>query len=632
MTRRIVSIPLHSVKITDPFWTHMQRLIHDVVLPFQWEALNGRVEDDAPGCALQNFRIAAGLQEGRRQGVVFLDSDVYKWLEAAAYSLAIQPNAELLTKTEEAIELIGLSQQADGYINTYYTLVEPDMRFRNLTDGHELYCAGHLFEAAAAYFEATGRRAILDIASRFADYLVRYFLDDPAHAGAYPGHPEVEAALIRLYHATDNEAYLRLSAAFINARGCGRSQREAELEKEGFVKHWGDMLFKELPECYMQAHAPVREQHAALGHAVRAMYLYSAMADMAYMTDEAALREACEALFHNTVFKRMYVTGGIGSAAGGECFTSDDDLPNDTAYAETCASVGLMMFAERMWRIDKDASRYDVWETALYNTVLACLGSDGKHFFYTNPLSINPCHVRESTSLRHIETTRREWFGVACCPPNAARRLLSLGRSLYACDDDSLYLLSHIDNELTLPDGKVSLRHDGDHYTLHVNAPATLIMLRVPAGYEIDAAPHALSEGYVRIQHPGGLALYPYRLTAKVRILRARPEVAHTSGKLCVAYGQTVYCLEEADNGKKLAALALPANASFRILTKDWLPPSMRALETKGVRYSAEGRDGPYTTEPYAAIPVTLTFIPYSQWNNRGEGEMCVWVNEAASL
>ena len=618
---------LSSVRIHDPFWRGMQSRVTQAVLPYQWEVLNDRIPGAEPTYCMQNFRAAANKEVGGHRGVVFQDSDVYKWIEAVAYSLTLQPDVCLESQADEAIEMINRAQEPDGYLNTYYTTCEPDKRFQNLTDGHELYCAGHLFEAAAAYFQATGKRTLLDVAIRFADCLVRAFLPGDGENRGYPGHPEVELALVRLYQATGNNDYLRLCAYFLDVRGVGKSRREVELAAGGFRKHWGDMLFG-YPLSYFLAHAPVREQRKATGHAVRAMYLYSAMADMARLADDQGLGEACRGLYENVVTRQMYVTGGIGAAADGERFTSDYDLPNDTVYAETCASVGLMMFSARMWALTRSPACYDVWEKALYNTVLACMSQDGRSFFYVNPLTIDPAVVRENPGMSHVLTTRAKWFGVACCPPNMARTVLSIGRLIYALEAEGLYLLAHIDSSLTLEGLHAELSHEGEEFCFAVDGPRTELHLRVPEGFDLRAEWGQVRDGYLCVQHPGGKASYSYQLVAQLRALHAHPRIAHNVGKVCLAHGQTVYCLEEADNGPGLCQLALPRESEFEKIQMDWLPEGMCAWRTMGIRYSEAGWTGAYAQTVPQGEPAALTFIPYSQWNNRGEGEMRVWINE----
>lgn len=623
--------PLSVVQLSDSFWESVQTLIRTVVLPYQWEVLNDRVDGAELSHCIRNFRITAGELTGNHQGVVFQDSDVYKWLEAVAYGLTIRRDAQLEACADEAISIIGRAQGEDGYLNTYYTIRAPQERFLNLTEGHELYCAGHLFEAAVAYFEATGKKELLTIAIRFAECLVRHFQPDNGENRGYPGHPEVELALIRLYKVTGRNDFLALAKYFIDMRGVGKSWKEMELERGGFVKIGDDddsKLF-DMPLTYAQSHLPVREQEKATGHAVRAMYLYSAMADMAKLKDDQELREACQKLFESVTCRQMYVTGGIGSASHGERFTTDYNLPNDSVYAETCASVGLMMFAARMWRLTEDAACYDVWERALYNTVLAGMGKDGEHFFYVNPLAVDPEVNRENPILSHVKILRPRWFGVACCPTNLARTVLSLGGSILAKTAEALYVLTHIDCTMAQGEETLTLTHEGEQYQLRVILPAMTLRLRIPEGFALTCTQGSVINGYLHIAHPGGSGAYSYQLIPEIRMLYAHPRIAHDAGKVCVSYGQAVYCLEEADNGKALCELRLPRNAAFEKISMDWLAKGMVALRTQGFRLSEANWSKAYAEEPPKAIPAVLTFIPYSQWNNRGEGEMCVWVNEA---
>lgn len=614
-------LSLSSVQITDPFICMLTQRVSSVVLPFQWELLCDRVEGAQRSSCVRNFRITAGLEQGEFYGAVFQDSDLYKWLEAVAYSLSVNPDEQLEKTADEAIELIAKAQGDDGYINTFYTIKEPEGRWCNLMEGHEMYCAGHLFEAAVAYYEVTGKDALLRIACKFADNIDQTFGADKTRG--YPGHPEIELALIRLYDATKQVRYLNLATYFIDERGGEPNLFEQECQKEGHHYIFPEM--RVFGPSYFQAHVPVREQRQASGHSVRAMYLYSAMADIALREGDASLKEACAALYGNTVNRQMYITGGIGSAALGERFTTDYDLPPESAYAETCASIGLMMFSKRMLLLTDDIRCYDVWERALYNTVLAGLGQDGKHFFYVNPLSVVPAFVKANPMLGHVCTTRPEWFGVACCPPNVARTLTSLGASILMRDDSSLYVLSHIASRFSEEGLVGELEKDGNTYTLTLDAAKMDVKLRVPDGFKLTLdAP--IQNGCAVIAHAGGNASYTYTLEPVVRIMHAHPALECAAGKLCVTYGARVYCLEEADNAPQLSAIRIAADAAFIAERRDWLPKDLPVLCTRGKRII--GTDALYTDVAPACEEVDLTFIPYSEWANRGEGEMCVWVTQ----
>ena len=373
---KLTDVPLHQIQIKDAFWDKYIRLVKDVILPYQWNTLNDNVKDAAPSHCIKNFKIAAGEAEGDFEGAVFQDTDVAKWLEAVAFTLDSSGRDEKLEKlADETIDLIGKAQCEDGYLNTYFTIKEPDRRWTNLKEGHELYTAGHMIEAAVAYYNATGKRKFLDIVSRFADLICETFGPEEGKCHGYPGHPEVELALVKLYRATGQKRYLDLAKYFIDTRGVGENYFFQEEKKEKYQQIFPEFAGY-VPE-YSQSHLPVREQKTAEGHAVRAVYLYSAMADLAYEYQDETLLDACKTLWNNMTEKRMYITGGIGSSGLLERFTTDYDLPNDRNYSESCASIGLAMFGNRMAQITKDAKYADIVEKALYNTVLAGIAMDG---------------------------------------------------------------------------------------------------------------------------------------------------------------------------------------------------------------------------------------------------------------
>ncbi|MCL2812880.1 MAG: glycoside hydrolase family 127 protein, partial [Clostridia bacterium] len=281
-----------------------------------------------------------------------------------------------------------------------------------------------------------------------------------------------------------------------------------------------------------------------------------------------------------------------------------------------------------MWALNRSAACYDIWEKALYNTVLACMSRDGRSFFYVNPLTVDPAVIRGNPTMSHVLPARAKWFGVACCPPNMARTVLSIGRSIYALEAEALYVLAHIDSSLALDGFEAQLSHEGEKFSFAVDGPETEIRLRIPEGFVLRAEWGAEKDGYLCVRHPGGQAVYSYQLSAQLRVLRAHPRIAYNAGKVCLAWGQTVYCLEEADNGPALCELALPRGSVFEKVEMDWLPEGMCAWRTQGIRYSEVGWTGAYAEKLPQSEPATLTFIPYSEWNNRGEGEMSVWVNE----
>ena len=614
-------IPFTKARINDPVWQKRIELVRTVVLPYQWEILHDRVPGAERSYCIRNFKAAAGDIKERHGGMVFQDTDLYKWLEAVAYVLAVQADPTLEAMADEAIDLISRAQAQDGYLNTYYTLEKPHRRYTNLMEGHELYCDGHFIEAAVAYAKATGKTKVLDIALKVARQLHNYFMDKPG----YPGHPEVELALIRLYEHTGERFCFDLALHFINVRGVGENYLDMERQDKEHEWVWEDM--KRFDNKYFQAHAPVREQDTAEGHSVRAMYLYSALADAGRITGETALCDACKKLMDNVRTKRMYVTGGIGSSSFGERFTTDYDLPNDTMYCETCASIGLMMFSHRMAKMTSEVSYYDTWERALYNTVLAGMAADGTHFFYVNPLEVVPVNTKNNVTLGHVHATRQSWFGVACCPPNVARTLPSLSGSIYALDEDkALYVMTHIDSAFGDQGITASLNKQGEEFTLQLDGPPMTVKLRVPSGFTLMLNGEEYRQGTAQLRHPGGAAAYPYRLMPITRWLYAHPAVSQGGGKCCLMRGYEVYCLEEKDNGTHLSGLYV----SDQVVTEEPsdLFDGLPVLVAQGLRLNEQSWQGElYTSTTPDTSPCEARFIPYRYWGNRGEGEMRVWVN-----
>ena len=619
-------VPVTDIKLEDPLWSKQFDQVRDVVLPHMWEILNDRVENAERSHCIENFKVAAGLSGGRHFGTVFIDTDLYKWIEAASYCLSAGNDPELENLCDQAIDLIGAAQQPDGYLNTYFISAAPEKRWTNLMEGHELYCAGHLIEAGVAHYQATGKDKLLTIARRFADLIDSIF--GRGKKRGYPGHPEIELALVRLYEVTDEERYLSLAAYFVNERGTGENIFVEECRREGHFYIFPEMAFHKAD--YFLSHRPVREQMSATGHSVRAMYLYSAMADLARLTHDRELIEACGRLFANTVSRQMYVTGGVGSAKLGERFTVDFDLPSDSAYAETCASIGLMFFSSRMWLLNHKKYYYDIWEQALYNTVLSGMGQDGQHFFYVNPLEVVPQTVSNNPMLSHIKTQRQEWFGVACCPPNLARILTSLRGYIYALENGRLYIVSHIGSSFQKGGLYVKLSHKGDEYTLTIDGGPVDVFLRLPENSALIGDQFENhKDGYFSVRHTGGKQNYAYSLKPLIRVLRAHPSVSALAGKLCVQRGLTLYCVEGTDNAVPLSSLRLPADAVFTEEKADWLEEDRPILRTVGYRVSDVNWDTKlYGPQPSVYESREITLIPYSHWGNRGENEMRVWLNE----
>ncbi|MCD8119001.1 MAG: glycoside hydrolase family 127 protein [Lachnospiraceae bacterium] len=473
MNTNHTSIPVSRIQVTDPFWAGKMELVRTKMIPYQWNALNDQVPGAAPSFCMRNFKVAAKMNREREAlgakftepaytfrgfetlpddpndlkdqfyGFVFQDSDFYKWIEAVAYSLVQHPDPELEALADGAVDIVCEAQAEDGYLDTYYILNGRDHTFKNLRDHHELYCLGHLIEGAVAYHQATGKDKLLKAAMRYADFAANYFGPEPGKCKGYPGHEIAEMALVRLYEETGEEKYLNLSRYFIDERGQQPNYFALEHPEK---KPDEDEILR---FAYQQAHMPVRDQDEAVGHAVRAVYLYSGMADISRITQDDSLRAACERLWDNIVNKKMYITGGIGGTVMGEAFSFNYDLPNDAAYAETCAAIGLVFFARRMLELHPDAKYANVMERALYNCVLSGMSLDGTEYFYVNPLEVDPEACRKDERKSHVKPVRQKWFGCACCPPNLARLLSSVGTYAYTETDDTLFVHLYMGSSIT---------------------------------------------------------------------------------------------------------------------------------------------------------------------------------------
>lgn len=641
-------IALRDVDIKDPFWSKYSELVRDVVIPYQWEALNDNVKDAEPSYALRNFRIAAGLESGEFNGMVFQDSDVAKWIEAASYYLEAHPDSEMEARIDEVIDIIGKAQQPDGYLNTYYTLKEPGMRWTNLQEGHELYCTGHLIEAAVAYTNATGKTRLLEIIQRYVEHIDNVFGPEPGKLHGYCGHQEIELSLLKLYRLTGNHKYLDLGKYFLDERGKEPYYFNIEYEKRG-----GTEIFEVIRKQgakYLQAHLPVRSQDSAEGHAVRMLYMCCAMADVAAETGDEQLFQACLKIWNNIEHKRMYVTGGIGSTYVGESFTFDYDLPNDTVYAETCASIGLFLFGSRMLQIENKARYADVMERALYNTILGGISMDGKRFFYVNPLEVWPEACEKDANKRHVKVTRQKWFGCACCPPNVTRMLTSLGSYIYSVKGDTIFTNLYIGgkSQFEINSEKVGLIQETEYpwngkvkigilsekenkFTLALRIPgwcnnSSIKINGVPAG-----AADRVIDGYAYITRTWVEGDHiELEMSMPVLRVKANPLVRENIGKVALQRGPIVYCLEEADNGANLHDIFLPEKAVLEAEYEKELLGGMTVIEAGAEQLDASSWGAElYRAESHLqSIPRKIKFIPYFAWANRQPGEMAVWIHE----
>lgn len=564
---------------------------------------------------------------------MFWDSDFGKSIEAAAYALYRRPDPALEARVDAIIDAYGRLQAEDGYLNSWYLRIEPGKRWTNLRDCHELYDAGHLMEGAVAYFHATGKRKLLDIMARYADHIATVFGPEPGQKRGYCGHPEIELALVRLARATGEQRYLDLARYFVNERGQQPHYFGVEMERRGETMadyHFGTYE-------YNQSHLPVRDQRAVVGHAVRAAYLYSGMADIATEYGDASLRPALDALWTHLTDRNLYITGGFGPSAQNEGLTFDFDLPNDTAYQETCASVALVFWAYRMLGMGAVGRYGDIMEQALYNGALVGLSLDGSRFFYDNPL--------ESRGQHH----RWIWHRCPCCPPNIARLIASVGTYMYGVADDAIavHLYCAGSATLDLPAGAVTLtqhtRYPDDgaiaiDVATAVATPFTLA-LRIPGwarqatltvnGETVD--PTAVTvEGYARLTRT-------WQTGDRVELTLAMPvETVHSSaavganqGRVALMRGPLVYCLEGVDNGTALNSLVLPAGSTFTPEELSGLA-GVVGIAADGLRETAADAAPLYSTAARIRTPVRLKAVPYYAWDNRESGEMLVWIRQEA--
>ena len=637
------SLPVTAVKLEKGFWAEKQRLVRETVLPYQYSILNDQLPGVEKSHALENLRLAAKAQAGEPldeefYGMVFQDSDVAKWMEAAAFSLAAERDPELEQRLDQVVELLERAQFPDGYLNSYFTVKRPGQRWTNLQEAHELYCAGHLMEAACAYHEATGKDRFLHIMERCADHIYQEFMQK--NTRGYSGHPEIELALMKLYRASGNEKYRELAQHFVDVRGQEPHYFvEERKNRDWYVWQPNDVA---LDKDYTQSARPVREQRDAVGHSVRAVYLYTGMADLARETGDPGLKEACERLWESIVQRRMYVTGGIGSTVLGEAFTVDYDLPNDTVYAETCASIGLIFFARRMLELEPKGEYADVMERALYNTTLAGMALDGRRFFYVNPLESAPGIAGEAATQRHALPQRPQWYACACCPPNVARLLASIGSYAFSAGENTLFLHTYLDGRLESPFGwamrcETGYPHDGRVSCTFLDPAETTVALHIPAwsrrtvllhnGKEVDLS-GVVREGYAYISGtfaPGDkLELV---LDMEPRKVYASQRVPADSGRAAVQRGPLVYCAEGADNGGEVFSLSLDREGGLRELAFDpMLLGGVAPVVAQGWR--TEAIKELYTSCRPERVPAEVRLIPYYAWANRGLNQMRVWLPE----
>lgn len=567
---------------------------------------------------------------------VFWDSDIGKWIEAASYALSHRRDADIEAKIEAIIDDFEKAQAPDGYLNCWYLGREPEKRWSNLRDNHELYNAGHMLEGAIAYFETTGRRRWLDIMERYVEHIRQTFGTGPGQSRGYCGHQEIEIALIKLYRLTGERKHLDLAAYFINERGSQPPHYFDVEREEREKKGWEWQRYTQGTYEYSQSHRPVREQDKVVGHAVRAMYMYTAMADLAVELNDAELKRACETLWNDVMDTKMYVTAGLGPSAHNEGFTHDYDLPNETAYAETCASVALIFWAQRMLHLDLDGKYADILELALFNGALSGLSRDGEHYFYANPLESNG------------SAERWDWHTCPCCTMNVSRLVASVGGYFVstASDGVAFHLYGGISTELDVAGTKVSVREQSNYpwsgdirILIDPEKPTRFdLKLRIPGwckaaklsvnGKNVTGKPVS---GYVTLAREwtaGDTVLLD--LAMPVERIYAHPGVIMDAGRVAIKRGPLVYCVEEVDNpGGRVQRLKLPRKSDIKILQRNDLFGGVVQLQASAASINEADWSSLYRTAPPTEGSATLTALPYYLWANRGQGSMMVWIPEA---
>lgn len=632
--RLLEPVPFTHIQFTDAFWAPRIEVNRRVSLRHIYRKLveTGRIDA---------FDLNFTRPVPSSVLLIFGDSDPAKWLEAASYSLATHPNPELEALVDEVADKVISAQQPDGYLNTHFIHIQPEMRWKNLRDWHEMYCAGHMMEGAVAHYEATRDPKLINALSRYADHIDETFGPEPGKKRGYCGHPEIELALVRLYKATGNRRYLELASYFVNERGQQSETQPHYYDTEAVERGEDPRAFWAKSYEYNQSHQPLREQAKVVGHAVRAMYLLSAAADLASENDDASLLETCDRLWDNLVNYRMYLTGGIGPSRHNEGFTTDYDLPDETAYAETCATIGLIMWNHRLLQFVGNRKFADVLERGIYNGFLSGVSLDGTRFLYENPLS--------TAGDRH----RAEWFPCPCCPPNVARNIASIGNYFYSTSPVALWVHLFagcraalklggqevtVQQETTYPwEGAVKfsfMMDQPEEFTLHLRVPAWCSSFHISVnGVEEACTPEA--NGYLALQRLWKNGdVVEYVMDMPIQTVFANPAIRQLEGRVAIQRGPIVYCLEGTDhNNIILDRIQVDAGSIAAGFTTEFRPDFLGGvvvIHGKGELIDDAGWENAlYRSQPSRMKNIDLLAVPYCVWDNREPGEMRVWLRSA---
>ncbi|MHC4962349.1 MAG: glycoside hydrolase family 127 protein [Planctomycetota bacterium] len=644
--KKIEPIGINKVAITDSlFWSEKLNKNLELTIPYQYQVCKDTGRFD--------FFQYDKIENPDFEPHIFWSSDTAKWLEAAAHSLGTKKDPKFEAELDGIIDIMISAQTEDGYLNPYFTFIAPQHRWRYLEWYHELYCAGHLIEAAVAYYNATGKDKFLKALCRFADHIAEVFGTDEGQMLGYPGHQEIELALVKLYDATGNQKYLDLADYFIAQRGkqphwFDKEKQEAETDPDIQQDH---VDHHRVDYTYSQSHLPPIEQTTAEGHCVRACYMYSGMAELANRTGNEKLLQACDAIWNDIISSKLYITGGIGSAYMSERFTIPGDLSDEEAYAETCASIALLFFGYSMFGATGRGHYIDTAEVALYNTICGGIGADYKTFFYANPLTNVPAITDYKFSHQGIElacSERQGWFSVACCPPNIARLYASLGTYLYGTGENELFVHLYASSKASVKFADTEIQisqqtkypYDGSvRFDIKLDKEQQgTISLRIPQwcddfsikinGQSLESS--SVQDGYAKIDRTWCDGdVIEFDMAMPVKVYRPGAVVIQNAGRVALQRGPIVYCVESVDNGEKLDQLIVDVeNANFEILEKDFDFGNVAAIQFNALRTVPAG-DELYTTNKPQSKKVTITAIPFYLRANRGPVEFRVWLRES---
>jgi len=622
--RNLTPVPAKDVTIDDDFWTPRIAANGKEAIPHQYRMLveTGRID---------NFRAAAAKARGEEaefKGLWFNDSDVYKWIEAASYLLGRGESPKLKAQVDDTIAAIAAAPPADGYLNTFYQIRHPDKIWTCLNMGHELYCAGHLIQAAVAHFQATGERSLLDVARKFADLICSTF-GEGKRRGA-PGHECIEMGLVDLYRLTGEKRYLEMAEYFVLERGKKPYIFENEVHPEGMSQH-------RFEPDYFQAQAPFPEQKEAVGHSVRALYLYAGAADVYAETGNPALWPALDAIWESLYLRRAHITGGLGSVAGIEGFGNDYELPNETAYNESCAAVAGIMWNWRMLQLEGDPRYCSAMERTVYNAFLAGISLDGKRYFYRNPLASNGEHER------------KEWYGCACCPSNLSRMLASLGNLPYSTSDEGIWIHLYMSGTVKTKYADLKIESEfpwkgiititvtpktDEEFSIFLKQPImTRETLSGINGKEQSIFDSVPIEGYGKIRRKWKKGDWiETHLDLPLALIRANPLVNGNFGRVAAQRGPVVYCMEETDNPCPDGMIDYFAVRKRPRVKQEYIPSLLGGV----MKITVDGTypdmekwpGGLYERATHSPQKKSLILIPYYAWNNRGPGSMQVWIRD----